>query len=336
MHKVPHIRLRAILAVFFMFHAAAAGAGEWETVCEPYERVPVPEADRPSIDEREVLEGCSSEALYYGIGQNADPEKARKCAYLELEQDGGKVFSGPSMLMTIYANGKGATRNYDLAMKFACVLDGAPAEMDGRIENLLTKKESNWTGEDFHLCDDITSGFMMGICTAHQAQFEEQEQEQRWRELMAGWNPSERAAFEVLRQAANGFFDLRADNEVDQSGTGRVMFYMEERQSLEDGFLSVHTLLEGGEFPVFTPSRFKEADKELNSVYRKIHKMPNFQDGYGTITQNGIRETQRAWIVYRDALAAFAKVRYKTVTPESVMGYLTQERTEMLQEFLSY
>jgi hypothetical protein len=41
------------------------------------------------------------------------------------------------LLTMIYANGKGAARNFDLALKFACEVDGAPAENGYRLEHLL-------------------------------------------------------------------------------------------------------------------------------------------------------------------------------------------------------
>ena len=81
-----------------------------------------------------ALKGCSSEALYFGIGTSPDPVRARQCAYLERTSradTGG--FSGNTMLMIIYANGVGAEPNLDLATTLACQLDGAPAEGDGRL-----------------------------------------------------------------------------------------------------------------------------------------------------------------------------------------------------------
>lgn len=336
MHDKPYRRLKSILAALAALYAGAADADDWYLTCEQFKDLPVPAADQPSPQDRRALQGCSSEALYYGIEQAAAPENARKCAYLEREQGDDKVFGGSAMLMTIYANGRGAERNYELAIKFACALENgaAPAEMEGRIDNLITKKEAHWNGDDFSLCDDITSGYMMGMCEAHWDQLKAQERQEKAQALMAGWSTAERKAFEEkVRKAADAFFELRTDNEVDQSGTGRVAFYIAERRSLEEKLLKMLELLEQERFFVFSARQFQQADNELNTVYKKIHRIKNFNDGYGTITQDGIRQTQRAWIVYRDARVDFATLKYK-VTPESMKTHLTQERTEMLKDFL--
>ena len=96
----------------------------------------------------------------YGIKGPKNPVRARQCAYLERQApDNGwpNLFAGTGMLMTIYANGTGARRNFDIAMKFACELGGAPAEEEGWLAH-LQKLKSEWQGQDFSPCDDITSG----------------------------------------------------------------------------------------------------------------------------------------------------------------------------------
>lgn len=336
--KQPAIRL-VILAVVVLVIMGAdrAAAGQkdfnWKAACGQVKDVAVPAADRPSPEEAKALQGCSSEDRYYGITQPADPEKARKCAYVELDQGDELVFGGSSMLMTIYANGRGGVRNYDLAIKFACGLGGAPAEMEGRVKNLIMKKKTGWKGTNFSLCDDITSGFMEGHCEAHRERFKEAERKRRTQSIMATWSEPDRNAFEKVRKAADGFFDLRSDAEVDLSGTGRSAFEIQERRSLEDDFLALIELLEGGKFPFFSAKQFEQADGKLNAVYKKIQNAPDFE--YGTVTRDGIKKTQRAWIVYRDAWVAFAIAKYNRVTPESIKTQLTRKRTKMLTEFIN-
>jgi hypothetical protein len=328
------VLLAVAALVFIAIDRTEAGRNgfDWEGVCDQVKDAAVPTQDRPSPEEAKALQDCSSEDIYYGITRPADPEKARKCAYVELDQGDEKVFGGSSMLMIIYANGRGANRNYDLALQFACTLDGAPAEMEGRIKNLTMKKRTGWNGDTFSLCDDITSGFMMGHCELHRERFKKVEREIKIQGLMAKWSEADRKAYENLRKAADAFFNLRVDNEVDLSGTGRSAFMIEEQRSLENDFLAVVALIEGGKFPVFSQTQLAQADGALNSVYRKIQKAPDFH--YGTVTREGIKQTQRAWIVYRDAWVVFADGRQYGVAPESIKTHLTRKRTRMLNEFV--
>jgi Lysozyme inhibitor LprI len=326
--------LAVVVLVFIGIDRAEAGRKgfDWEAVCDQVKDTAIPTQDRPSPEEAISLRDCSSEDIYYGITRPADAEKARKCAYVELDQGDEKVFGGSSMLMTIYANGRGAKRNYDLALKFACTLDGAPAEMEGRVKNLTMKKRTSWDGDNFSLCDEITSGFMMGHCEAHRERFKEVERARKAQGFMDTWSEADRKAYEGLRKAADAFFDLRSDNEVDLSGTGRSAFIIEERRALEDDFLAVVALLDGGKFPVFSQTQFAQADGALNSVYRKIQKASDFH--YGTVTREGIKQTQRAWIVYRDAWVVFADGKQYGAAPESIKTHLTRKRTHMLSEFV--
>jgi hypothetical protein len=326
-----------ILVALILAAASRATAEEkefdWKAACAQVKDIAVPAGDRPSPEEAKSLKDCSSEDLYYGITRPADPEKARKCAYVELDQGDEKVFGGSSMLMTIYANGRGANRNFDLAIKFACSLEGAPAEMEGRIENLTGKKKTGWKGNNFSLCDDITSGFMEGHCEAHRERFKEAERKRKTEALIANWSGADRKAFERLRKAADAYFGLRSDAEVDLSGTGRGAFEIEERRSLENDFLALIESLERGKFLFSSKKQLAQADGKLNAVYQRIQKNPDF--AYGTVTREGIKKTQRAWIAYRDAWVAFAAGKYTAVSPESIKTRLTQKRTKMLTEFVN-
>ena len=144
--------------------------------CDALKKLSLPLEDAPPASMARSLKGCSSEDLYFGIGVPKDPIRARQCAYVERQDpDNGwpNLFAGTGMLMTIYANGIGAPRNFDIAMKFACELGGAPAEEEGWLAHLQKLKSENWQGQDFSPCDDITSGAAMGFCEAHEAKLAE-------------------------------------------------------------------------------------------------------------------------------------------------------------------
>jgi uncharacterized protein YecT (DUF1311 family) len=78
---------------------------------------------------------------------------------------------------------------------------------------------------------------------------------------------------------------------------------------------------EHSELPRFSEDDLTKADAELDLAYQKIQKNPKFH--YLGATQGGIKETQRAWIAYRDALVRFEQVRFPAMSQESWKTWLT-------------
>lgn len=305
-----------------------------QAICRGLEGTSLPQADRPDPAEAASLKGCSSEKLYYGIGMPADPARARQCAVLEQDApDASSAFSGDAMLMTIYANGVGATRNFDLATVLACRLDGAPAEEDGRVKHLAALKAGHWTGHDFSFCDDITSGYAMGECAAHDAAMADAKRQRQLDGMTAGWSEADRHAFAALQKAEQDFVRARADNEVDQSGTARAALSIGEAQTGQDDFLAMLRTLSAGKAPAFAARQLAQADARLNTAYRRIQATRD-TTAWGTVTREGIRATQRAWLRYRDAWVEFAATKYPSVASDSVLTWLTEKRSAALEEFL--
>lgn len=73
----------------------------------------------------------------------------------------------------------------------------------------------------------------------------------------------------------------------------------------------------GGDFPRASGLEFAKADAKLNMLYQKIQDTHGSQ-GWGTVTKDGIRKTQRAWLHYRDAWVDFAKIKFPSFAPESL------------------
>lgn len=168
-----------------------------------------PPTDRPSTAQVATLKGCSSEALYYGIGMPADPVKARQCAFAEIE---GEQYGGPSqpyfgkgMLAIIYANGVGAKQDYDVAVHMACGLDNAAAETGPRIDRLAKLRAANSPRSQVDACLDTSSGALGGMCAAHHASLDEQAREQRIARLAGSWAAPQRQAYDRLRNSAETY-----------------------------------------------------------------------------------------------------------------------------------
>jgi len=328
--------------IFFSFLIAAthfniswAATPNWETFCIKASKTEFPGADRPSAEQAKALAECASVDLYFGIGRPADPALARQCAYVEMGNGDELIWGGSSILIMAYANGRGATRNLDLAIRLACENDLAPGGGQAyRIEHLARLREENWEGNDFSICDDTTSGYWEGNCAWLDARIADAKRETELKRLTGDWNETERKAFAILRTDFERFVESRASHEVDASGTARAMLAHQEETSLRDGFLSLVEVAEHNTVPVFSAAQLAEADRELNRTYRQIQSDSEFS--YGTVTRDGIKKTQRLWLKYRDAWVAFGRHKYPAVSPDLWKVWLNRERTKMLSDYLAF
>lgn len=113
---------------------------------------------------RDAASRCNASELYYTKRNQAtaSPEewsKVRACAVANADN---------AVLMMLYANGFGVQRNTDVALHYACKLDFiAKSEMELRIAHLVSAKQ---TEAPFDQCDDITSGYMQGVCATYARQ----------------------------------------------------------------------------------------------------------------------------------------------------------------------
>lgn len=330
------------IAALALFAAAAVAADqpqdwsqvkdEWakdfaqsKAICRKLLDYPVPAAGASA-----ALDGCDSEALYYGIGMAADPAKARQCALFEVKRGDDSVFGGRTMLMTIYANGRGVKRDLDLATHLACQIDGAPAERDGRVRHLAELKAKGWTGSGFDYCDDITSGLAMGYCEDHAARMADARREPGFGRIAAGLTPDGRRAFAGLRKAHDAFAEAHSSGEIDLSGTARGALAIAAEQKLKQDFLDTLQRVGAGRAPAYTHAQAVAADARLNAAYRKRLAAISPEEAPGAVTKAGVRDAQRAWLRYRDAFLAFAAAAYPKVSRDSLAAWITDRRTAML------
>ncbi len=308
--------------------------GTSQAICRSLKAAKIPEGDAPDAAQAARLADCSSEALYYGIGRPIDAVAARQCAFVEKKAADPQVddfgFTGDRSLMTIYANGVGAARNLDLATALACRDGFAPAETNGRVLHLTKLKAEHWTGTDFSLCDDITSGMMMGICADHDQLIARSKRKQALADLTSGWTPADLAALAVLQRSSAAFIDARGENEVDQSGTGRGAFVVAAEDKQEQAFLALLKSLAAGKLSAASADDAKAADAALNAKYADLmRKAPAlFKDT--TLTKTEVASTERAWLRYRGAWLAFAKAKFPATSPDMLLTRLTRDRTAQL------
>lgn len=333
MSFAPTHRLRSSLLIL-----AAAASAAWsakpsiEERCARFSKHPIPPRELASVDSLPNSDTCSSYAHYFGFGCVQDFRKAKAKAFVERE---GKVdfpFRGASLLSMVYANGNGAPRNLTLALKFTCEANAAPAETEARLDHLEGVSESGNARGDFSICDDLTSGYMMGICASHGNRYHEIEFQKKLAEITRGWTKIQLDSFERFRQAFVDYNRTRAGNEVDMTGTARGAMYIEERERGEDSLVACLRRLEKGVFPKASPDQFRRSDSLLNLVYKRIQR--DTATPMGTVRREDIRRTQRKWLVYRDSWVRFSRTRYPGFDETSLKDWLTRDRTQELEDLV--
>ena len=311
-------------------YADHAGFARSRAVCDQLRAVALPAGNRADRRKQGGMDGCDSEALYYGIGMPADPEAAFRCAQLE---DGGDMFGGDMMLATIYANGRGAPRDLDKAIAIACRTGWAPAEFDGRVSDLDDYRQQGDGPADFHWCDAATSGYMSGFCASHDARIAAARRMAGFQAFAARWNQGEaKARLEALITAAENFTQARGV-EIDQTGTLRGAFVVMAEEEVR---ALLHQDLQA--VAEFKPSLAlaladRDADAELNRVYKRVMAF-RFDVLAGSPTHDGIRKVQRAWLKYRDAWGDFVRTAAPEVSPQAMANLQTRHRIKQLRGVL--
>jgi hypothetical protein len=297
-------------------------------MCAAVKDVELPAADRPTPAEEKTLANCVSLDLYFGFGQTADPVKARKCAYAEIDRNDKTAIGGKAILMMVYANGKGATRNFDVAIKLACLLGGGPGDDAGRVYQLDRLKKQNWAGNNFSVCDHSSGRELYEQCAILSERFDKIERDQKFDELIAGWKPAEKKAFQTFMGEANKFYEVQAKNGVDLEGT----FEIQEEIFFKNNLLTSLQALERGELPNYTAEEFQKSEAEEQAAYQRTQNGPDTK--WGTITRESVRKSQDEWLRYRNAWIAFGREKYPSVSEQSWKAWLDQDRTVMFNRFL--
>jgi uncharacterized protein YecT (DUF1311 family) len=303
---------------------------EWYQQCLRVRAKEPPVRDVAPASEMAALKGCDAGDLYYDTKSmsaptSADWRKVRSCAFATKDT---------TVLTMLYANGSGVAKDLKLATKYACSTSSAIAEMAGRVENLGGRMSAG-QHKDFDFCEDITSGYMQGMCAGIYERQQEKGREVRLTALVKNWPGKDQATFKTLRNALIAFAEHRGRDETDASGSARGAQATEASAAELDRFMMDIKNFEAGKLPAFTSAEFDKLDQRLNTVYQTFMRVPNLSETMiGTIKQVDVKKTQRAWLVYRDAMVAFGAARYPKVTAAAWKALLTERRIKQLSEFV--
>ncbi|HAT8428252.1 TPA: DUF1311 domain-containing protein, partial [Legionella pneumophila] len=254
-------------------------------LCQTVAHISVPSQNQLDEASKASLKNCDALDLYYGFNAAPDYDKAFQCALMNKDYN---------VLVMAYANGRGVTFNPDLAMHFACMMeDAAPAEMDSRIAHLAQIKEGN-KKTSFDICDDITSGYMMGWCSSIDQRLEDVKRNKKINDLVSQWTAQEQLLYQQVRKTAEVYIRDHSMNEIDLSGTARSAFAINAQLNLNQRLFELLQKVNRCETPLMTIKQYEEMDKQLNNIYKKLMAdTSSFQ--YTTVTKEGIKKTEIAW-----------------------------------------
>lgn len=278
---------------------------------------------------------CHAEEMYYiklnqAVTSQAEWDRVRACA---------GASGNHAVLMMLYANGYGVPRDTGMAIHYACKLKFvAKAEMEYRVKHLAAARAADVR---FDQCDDITSGAMEAVCAAIRERQDERVRNARLARISKMLSPAGRQAFSKLRAAAERYA-VEGVSEVDARGTAAAALSYQRQARLREQFMQAVLDAFNGKLPVSSPEEYARQDDDLNALYQTIEKLPSTQDGWpdriglSTISHTAIRNTERAWLAYRDAFIAFMRTLPSGSQPVAVKTLLTSQRIAQLNEMESY
>lgn len=266
---------------------------------------------------------CAAYDYYLKLAQvgtsQAEWAGVRACAAAEQDD---------AVLSMLHANGQGVPRDLDLATHYACRAGGAAAELSERVMHLQALK-AHPENSHYDQCDDITSGYMMGMCAAA-TENQAAHSRDAWLATLRRQLPAQQVGpFDQLVKATRALSAARG-KETDLSGSARAAFVVEAEAGELDWLHEHLAAFEQGKLAL-PRSRFARADAQLNHVYQTLMKKPGGFNS-GTTTQAQVRAAQRAWIIYRDAWVRFAALRYPALPADALKTALTEWRIQQLDK----
>jgi hypothetical protein len=314
---------------------------ELSTDCSAYASIPLP-AEAEKIPIPENAPNCDSDRSYRGIGRPVNYAEARACAWRELLAPQGDFrqnprgptawgVGGPLILADIYFNGAGVKRDIPLAMHFACEFEEGTAV--NAVSGMEKYDASSSPHEPFEFCDYAATTITANFCSSYASAIEDDRRSRYFKSLESSMTSEQKAAFEKLLVAQNSYVEAHA-GEVYQGGTIRVMRTIGSQNILKDLFRVELVHFEGGKWPSLTASQIASADalvqREYDVTLQKLQAQTKEEIDEGEVTAGDLSKVEIAWEAYRDAWAAFARVRYPAAV-DSIRAAITLDRYRLLK-----
>ena len=114
---------------------------------------------------------------------------------------------------------------------------------------------------------------------------------------------------------------------------------MSSMNILEDLFRTDVVHNERKQFPALSPAQIASADGLLRREFENLHKSLAAQTkediNIGAVSAENLSKVEKAWESYRDAWAAFARLRYPA-SADAIRAKVTRDRYRLLKTIYSY
>ena len=224
----------------------------------------------------------------------------------------GGIIPGPDMKLTLQLIARGGN---------------VPAEIESAVEFAYNCWKSG-INKDFDIADHVTSGMGMNYITARKKESINSVLSDQLGYIVNRTPNNARQSLINAYKAAEAFFESKVWNEEGHDGSGYYTWAQEslnqqKRQYLEtiDGLV---------QRKINIPSK-TDNESILNTTYRQLIdfvKKNNISGMHFSITEEGIRSTQRLWLPYRDRLIEFLQLVRPDISKDSIRIWLNEKRIE--------
>ena len=309
--------------------------------CSAYETAPLP-AESETAPAPRTPPACASYRSYRGIGRPVNYAKARACAWQERRAQEAKlgqsqkeptawVVGGSLILADMYFNGAGVKRNVPLALRLACEFEKGTAEL--ALQEIAKPGSFEDAKRPFEFCDYAATTFTMNFCVGYAAEIEDAGLGRYYDSLKSSMTAEQKAAFEKLLTTHDAYVRTHA-LEVDQGGTIRGIRTSGSMSILKNLFHTDIVHFERKRWPELSKEQAAKADSLLQSEYgrtlERLKTSPKDEAYEGAVTTENLEKVQESWIAYREAWAAFARLRYPAAA-DVIHAEITLERYRLLK-----
>ena len=313
----------------------------WQAVCDRAVAQPLPEAAQALAEQAaqsKTSDECNEQVAYYGFGSPPDYQEALRCAYRHRSHPShvGSFVDGPGTLAMLYANGDGVSRDYQLAIRFACELRNRGGqnseERIGRLEALRDGKEP--AGSRFDLCDEQVSGAMGSYCEDLQQRLADVGRARRLAGLRARLPEKARGMLPELQAAETAFEKTRGSREDrGGGGSGAAGFMALDQGQLREQFVINLQRFASGALPFASMADRDRAGRELGVAYAAAEKMQELAMSMDVIPES-VAVTERAWKKLLAEWMRFVPVAYPQLSVDAAATELIRLRTHQLRRLV--
>jgi hypothetical protein len=250
------------------------------------------------------------------------PEWSRDMYFLwvlaEDASTGGGIIPGPDMKLTLQLIARGGN---------------VPAEVLGAIEHVYDSWKSR-KNKDFNIADHITSGMGGNYISAKEQELADSNFNEDLNILIRK-TPSK--AQELLKNAYRVFEDFleaKVWNEEGHDGSGYYTWGTESLNTQKQEFLeTIDGLLQRR----INIASKRDNESEFNAVYQNVITFVKTHDIRGmhfSITEDGVRSTERLYLPYRDAVIELLQMIRPDISKDNVRIWLNEQRLENLNAIM--